>query len=395
MTSLALLCLVAIRPMQALSLFAFLFCFALIVYVLFGYPLLLGRIARHHNHPVHKDDRERSVSVLLAVRNGEEFIRQKLQSLLAIDYPRELVQILVISDGSDDRTDEIVREFADKGVRLLRVPRGGKSAALNAGLTYATGEILVFTDVRQKVDSHALHSLVADFGDPSVGAVSGELTIVNEQTAEEVDTGLYWKYELWLRETMSLIHSSFGCTGALYGIRHSLVENFPSGILLDDTYLPLTALFKGYRIIYEPTARMFDYPTTLDSEFRRKVRTQAGLYQLLKIMPELWSHGNPMRFHYLSGKFGRMIVPYCMIVMALATFGLPPGLRIYAATSQILFYLVAMLDPAIPAKFPLKQLSSAVRAFVVLMAASLVAVEIFFVPATSLWKETTVRHGSA
>jgi cellulose synthase/poly-beta-1,6-N-acetylglucosamine synthase-like glycosyltransferase len=382
-------------PVQILCFAAFLVAGGAIVYVLFGYPLLLGWIAKRHNHPVKKDDQLRSVSIIIAVRNGEKFIRRKLESVLALNYPRELVEIIVVSDGSDDRTDEIAREFEAQRVRLLRVPRGGKAVALNAAVPCASGEILIFTDVRQQVDPQALRNLIANFGDPGIGAVSGELAIVNDQTQEESDTSLYWKYELWLRKQMCRIDSSFGCTGAFYGVRRSLFQPFPPDILLDDAYLPLTIFLKGYRVVYEPTAQMYDLPTALDSEFRRKVRTQAGLYQFLRIMPELLSAKNRMCLHFLSGKFGRMIIPYCLILMAVATIGMSPGWRMAAAIAQLGFYLLALLDYVLPASFPLKHLTSPIRTFVVLMTASLLGVKVLFVSSASLWKETKVRHPAA
>ena len=289
-----------------------------------------------------------------------------------------------------------MRRFATQGVKLLRVASGGKSAAINQGVPLTTGEILVFTDVRQVVDPECLRNLVACFGDPTVGSVSAQMSIVDEQSHDEMNTSLYWKYELWLRKRMCLIDSSFGCTGAFYGLRRSLWEPLPAGVLLDDAYLPLrAAFFKGYRVIYEPTAKMYDFPTALDSEFRRKVRTQAGLYQLLRLMPELLSSRNRMRLHFLSGKYGRTVVPHCLILMALATWGLPPGFRMAAIVGQVAFYGAALVDSFIPANMFLKKLTSPIRTFVVLMTAAFVALKVFFVSPTSLWKETKVRHTAA
>jgi hypothetical protein len=159
-------------------------------------------------------------------------------------------------------------------------------------------------------------------------------------------------------------------------------------------YVPLKAFFQGYRILYEPTATMYDYPTVLHSEFRRKVRLQAGLYQMLKIMPELLSSRNRMRFHFLSAKYGRIVIPYCMIAIALATIGLPAPWRALAAWGQVLFYGLAVLDPLVTDRFPLKKLTSPIRTFVVLMAASLAAVRVYFVTPTSLWKEASYRNAT-
>jgi cellulose synthase/poly-beta-1,6-N-acetylglucosamine synthase-like glycosyltransferase len=367
-----------------------------VVYVLFGYPVLLDLIARRHDHPVVKDEKLRSVSIILPVRNGARFIERKLKSLLSLNYPRELMEIVVVSDDSDDGTDDLAQRFEPHGVRVLRVAQGGKAAAINQGVQLTSGEVLVFTDVRQPIEPNAMRNLIACFGDPTVGAVSGQLSIVNEQTHEEANTSLYWKYELWLRTRMCRIDSSFGTTGAFYGLRRSLWQPFPAGVLLDDAYLPLkAAFFKGYRVIYEPTARMFDFPTALESEFRRKVRTQAGLYQLLKLMPELLSSRNRMRLHFLSGKYGRTVVPHCLILMALSTFGLPPGFRMFAALVQVAFYLAALLDPVVPATFSLKKITSPIRTFVVLMTAAFLGLRVFFVSPASLWKETKVRHTTA
>jgi hypothetical protein len=149
---------------------------------------------------------------------------------------------------------------------------------------------------------------------------------------------------------------------------------------------------KGYRVILEETAVMYDFPTALHSEFRRKVRTLAGLYQLIWLLPGLFSKRNPMRMHFLSGKYSRLLVPWCLIGMAAATFGMPEPWRELAMAGQVAFYLVAVIDPLVPRRSPLKQLTSPIRTFVTLMAAALFAIRIFFVPARSLWKETTVRE---
>jgi cellulose synthase/poly-beta-1,6-N-acetylglucosamine synthase-like glycosyltransferase len=367
---------------------------SLIVYVVAIYPVLLGIISSRMEKPIRKDSTLRAVSIVMAVRNGEKFIERKLRSIFGLNYPRELMQIIVVSDGSEDGTDAIARSFEPEGVHVIRVPRGGKCAALNAGVSAATNEILVFTDVRQTLDPDCLRNAIASFGDPSVGAVSAELHIRSGQSEDERNTGLYWKYEVWIRKGMSRLGSTFGCNGPFYALRRSLWTPIPADILLDDAWLPLTAVFKGFRLVLEPTAKAWDFPTALDSEFRRKVRTQAGLYQILRVMPEVLSSRNPMRFHFLSGKFGRVLIPYCLIILAAATFGLPAALRIPLAWLQIAFYSTAAIDLLLPSGFPLKRLTSPVRTFVVLGAAALFGVKVYFVPPRTLWKETSVRHAA-
>jgi len=377
--------------MSQFCLITFCCLLAVLLYALVGYPLLLRYVARHHHHPIRKDTQLRSVSFIIPVYNGEKFLDTKLRSILALNYPRRLMDIVVISDGSTDRTDEIAARFESQAVRLVRVERGGKPAALNAGVPLSTGEILIFNDVRQTLHPESLRNLTACFGDPTVAAVSAQLSIRTGETSAEHDTGLYWQYELWMRQQMTRIHSTWGCTGAYYGMRRSLWTPIPPDTLIDDAWLPLTAILKGYRVILEPTAVMYDFPTALNSEFQRKVRTLAGLFQLIWLLPGLFSSRNPMRFHFLSGKYGRMIVPWCLIGMAAVTIGMPEPWRRVALGAQIVFYFAAIVDPFLPRGFPLKELTSPIRTFVFLMAAALVAIRIFFVPPRSLWKETRVR----
>ncbi len=394
MTVLSLFPATAVALVQVICVTVFVLAGGTMLYVLFGYPLLLGWIAKRADNPVHKDDRLLTVSFVIAVYNGEKFLERKLNTILSLNYPRDLMDILVVSDGSTDRTDEIARSFADQGVRFLRVPHSGKAGALNAAVPLVSGEILVLNDVRQTLDPDCLRNIIACFGDPTVGAVSPQTVIVEGDSHEEAITSAYWRYEHWIRLRLTRIDSTFGYSGAFAAIRRLLWTPLPPGTLLDDVYEPLVAFFKGYRILMEPTATMYDFPTVLQSEFRRKVRLQAGLYQMLKIMPELLSSRNRMRLHFLSAKYGRIVVPYCMIGLALATIGLPPLWRAWAGWGQILFYGLAALDPLVADRFPLKKLTSPIRTFVVLMAASLAAVRVYFVSPTSLWKEASYRSAT-
>ncbi len=378
--------------MAALCTAVFFFSITAILYTLAGYPLLLWLLGRGKRQPILKDGILRTASVVIAVRNGGEFLANKLDSVLALNYPRELLQIIVISDGSTDSTDQIAQSFANsRGIEFYRIESSGKPSAVNLGISLAKNEILVLTDVRQTLDPDSLRNVIACFGDPQVGAVSGELLIRTGLSHEEADTGLYWRYEVFIRKQMSRIDSTFGTNGPFYAIRRSLAVHIPPDTLLDDVYLPLSGFFRGYRIILEESAKVFDYPTDLNSEFKRKVRTQAGLYQILQQYPQLLSSNNRMRFHFFSGKFGRLLIPFFLIAIAFSTPGLPPHLREAVLIAQIGFYLVAFLDRWIPRTFAIKQLSSPVRTFVVLNTAAFLACKIFFVPPRRLWKETKVR----
>lgn len=367
---------------------------ALVIYLVAGYPVLLALLSRVKRRSIAKDDVLRPVSVVIAVRNGENFIADKLDSLLALDYPRDLVEIIVISDGSSDRTDEIARGYDDRGVQLWRLPRGGKATALNFGIGKARNEILVLTDVRQKLARDSVRQLVKCFGDPKVGAASGKLCILDGETDGESSTGLYWKYEVALRKGMSAIGSTFGTNGPFYAMRRALAVPIPTDTLLDDVYLPLAAFFRGYRLILEESAQAFDYPTSLQSEFRRKVRTQAGLFQILRLYPQMLRRQNPMRFHWVSAKFGRLALPWLLLLMLVTSLGLPAPLNAWFFIGQVVFYLIAALDYVLPEWLPFKRVTSLARTFVVLVISSLSAVRVFFVAPQKLWKETQVRKVS-
>jgi glycosyltransferase involved in cell wall biosynthesis len=369
------------------SALVFLISLSFTVYIVLGYPLLLAVLARR-DRKIEKHFEPKTVSLLLPVYNGEKWIRDKLLSILQLDYPRELLRVIVISDGSHDGTDEIVRDFARGGVELLRVPHGGKAAALNAGLRHASGEILFFTDVRQPLDPGCLKSLISCLGDPSVGAACGHVYFLGGKEEQQAHMGLYWRYEKWIRLNHTRIHSIQAGTGCIYAMRRKLASPIPPDTLLDDSYLPLCGFFQGYRFVFDTGAIAYEYPTTLDAEFRRKVRTLAGIYQLIGIFPALVGPGNRMWIHFVSHKLGRLLLPFGLLLMAGSSLGLPGVWWAVAITAQAAFYVLAALDSRIPRSWPVKRISSLARTFVVLMAAALCAVAIFFVPARKLWKET-------
>lgn len=358
---------------------------AFVAYILAGYPLWLAWRARSKPWPVRKAWVPRTVSVMLAVRNGERHLAAKLESLLALDYPPELIEILVSSDGSADASEAIAREFAarDARIRWLHSPARGKWSALNAALEQASGEILFFTDVRQPLDPACLRELVCCYADPAVGCASGELVIRDGSTGQEVQTGLYWRYEKFIRRHQSAIDSVIGATGAVYTQRRELCRPLPPDTLLDDVHFPVQAFFAGYRVVFDGSAKAFDDPTRLDQEFRRKVRTLAGNYQLIGAFPALLGFRNRMLGHFLSHKFGRLVLPFALLGMLVSSLWYGPW---WLVAGQLAGYGMAALDPAFPEGSPLKRLSSPARAFVVLMAASLSAASVLWRPAREFWK---------
>ena len=364
---------------------------AFILYVLAFYPLLLDLRVRLYSKPIRKQWQPRTVSIVLPVYNGESWIANKLQSILALDYPRELLQILVISDGSTDRTDEIVAQFASSGVALIRGPHLGKAVALNSGMARATAEILFFTDARQPLESHSLRTLIENFADPKVGVASGALIIQDAESQQEAQVGLYWRYEKWIRMRLSQVDSVLGATGCIYAMRKELAVPLPPGTLVDDMYLPLAAFFRGYRVILDPGAKAFDYPTSLESEFDRKVRTLAGVIQIIRAYPALLGPRNRMWIHFMSHKVSRLLLPYALAAVFVSSMWLPPPWAKLALAGQSAFFWVAVLDSWIPDRGLIKRITSAARTFLVLMAAAVCAVSILFSPDKEFWRHTKAK----
>jgi poly-beta-1,6-N-acetyl-D-glucosamine synthase len=362
------------------------------LYVLVGYPLLLAFLAKHFSKPVRKQDHQELVSVIIPVRNGEQWLARKIESVLAQDYPAELREIIIVSDGSTDSTESVAMSYADRGIRLIRVPQGGKPAALNAAVPQVTGDLLFLTDVRQVLERDCLRRLVASMADPEVGVVSGNLQIAAGATEEEKNTGLYWRYENWIRRNLSAVHSMLGATGPVYLVRRSLYVPIPPDSLLDDVYLPLSVHLKGYRLVLEEGAVATDEPTGLRSEFRRKVRTQAGILQLMATFPGLFRSRNRMRFHFLSLKVGRLILPYLLGILLGAALMLPRPWLWFAALPQIVFWALALADPWFRRVKALRKLTAIPRAFAVLVFSAVCALKVLFVPPRELWVEA--RAGS-
>jgi poly-beta-1,6-N-acetyl-D-glucosamine synthase len=365
-----------------------------VAYVLIGYPLLLAAMPHKRRPPVEKNlDYRSTVSLVIAVYNGAEFVKAKLESILALDYPRELLQIIVVSDGSSDGTEEIVRGFSERGVQLLAIPHSGKASALNAALAIASGSILFFTDVRQMLDRRALLHLVANFADPAIGAVTGEMLLAKGRAGEQADMDLYWRYEVWARKQHSSIDSIFATTGCIYAMRRSLASPIPADTLSDDAALPLGAFFKGYRVVFDPAAIAVDHPAKTGTEFRRRCRTLAGLWQVFVRMPQLFTSRNRMRVHFLSHKFGRLVLPWAILIAIAATVALPAKpFRSWMIGNEGALLLLALLDSIVPHWLPLKRITSPARTFLTMNAASVAALGVFFTSPDRFWATTRVER---
>ena len=319
---------------------------ALAAYAYFGYALLLWVMVRLRRLPVRTGQHSLpSVSIVIAARNEEARLPAKLENLSLLNYPRELLQIIIASDGSTDRTAEILREAAPRIVPVILHESNGKAHALNEAVSHATGDILVFLDTRQSVAQDAISELVACFADSSIGAASGELLLEADDGAPSPDAlGIYWKMEKIVRKLESASGSVVGVTGAIYAIRRELYTEIPAGTILDDLFIPMHIARMGRRIIFHPTAiardRIF---VEKGREFSRKVRTLTGNYQLLRLAPWLLSPANPLLFRFVSHKLLRLVVPLLLVLMLVSSAA--AGGPVYRTLFwlQVLFYVLAAL----------------------------------------------------
>ena len=280
--------------------------FTCIVYVYLGYPLMLVLWRGLARRPVHKRYQELSVSLVIAMHNENKNVLAKLKNCFALDYPPDKLQLIVSLDAPTDGTDAVLQDYADQGVDIVHSPiRRGKAAALNSGVAIARGEIVMFADAGQRLETSAVRELVANFADDSVGAVSGALILLDAHAREATDgVGLYWRYEKGLRAMESAIHSVPGATGAIYAIRRKLFAPLSPGTILDDVVIPMRIVLGGKRAIFDPAARAYgDVTQSAEGEYEKKKRTLTGNYQIFADMPELlvpWR--NPIFVQLVSHK---------------------------------------------------------------------------------------------
>ena len=319
--------------------------FALLVYVYIGYPLVAALRARLWPKPRLRAPIEPSISIVVMAHDEAERIGPRIENLLALDYPRDKVEIVIGSDGSTDDTVQRALSYADRGVTVCAFTQHrGKPATINAVVPMVHGDIVVFADARQRFEPQTVRELAANFADPAVGGASGELVLAAHDgtAAAGHGTAFYWRYEKCIRSTEGRADSTIGATGAIYAIRRELFEPIPDDTLLDDVLIPLRIARRGYRMVFEPNARALDHASsTARQEFVRKTRTIAGMFQL--IAREGWLL-NPLRnrlwFETISHKVLRLALPmlhasWLLSNVALADSGLLYGLML---TLQVVFY---------------------------------------------------------
>lgn len=349
-------------------------CLLILLYTYAGYPVLITVLARLRPLRVTADpDYTPMVSVCTAVHNGMAYLDTKIESLLAMDWPVDKLEILIYSDGSTDGTVARVKEWSarDPRVRLVEgAVRAGKPTGLNLMRAAAVGEVLFMTDVRQKLNQQALRVLCARLADPRVGCVTGNLVLEGS-----AGSGAYWRYEKFIRQQEARFRSVVGMTGAIAVARKADVADLPPALILDDVWIPMRLRLQNRLILFAEEAHAYDVAFEDDREFGRKVRTLAGNFQLFAWMPALLSPlHNPSWLETVSHKLLRLVCPFALLALlasSMAAFFASPIIWICAAGAallggQMLFYAGAVAGARAG------KLGSLARTFVVMNAAALV-----------------------
>jgi cellulose synthase/poly-beta-1,6-N-acetylglucosamine synthase-like glycosyltransferase len=285
------------------------------------------------------------VTLLIAAFNEERVIAAKLQNCFDLDYQGE-IEIMVVSDGSTDRTPEIASGFANRGViSMHEAARRGKTAALNRGVAAASGEIVVFSDANNDFNADSIRELVKHFRDLSVGGVCGVKRIRDaEQRESSVGDSMYWRYE----SAIKLAEGRLGCItnadGEIFAMRKSLYKSIDEGVINDDAEITFDIVRQGYRILYEPAATSTEYASIhIKDDFYVKVRMVAGGYQtMVRYASMLFPPRTWFTFAYFSHKVLRYLAPVLLVIAFVTSAGLsfePLFLALFLA--QVVFYMVA------------------------------------------------------
>lgn len=336
-----------------ISVFGILFwvALALLFWTYFGYPFLMflrAKLAKKQPQ-VLGSSLTPSICILIPTFNEADVIRRKLENTIALNYPQDLLEIIVIDDDSQDATPQIIAEFAPR-VRLIRKEkRSGKMQSVNIGMQATNADIVILSDASPDYERDSLNYLVQPFSRPEVGVVVGKLAIWDAKNAVVKSAGLYWKYEAALRKWESQTGNTFAVHGNMFALRRELFQPMSEGTINDEFSIAINVIKAGYRVIYEPQAISYDHASSqMEDEFKRRVRINAGRFQALfgasylTTMPTVED-----TFRLVSHKFLRPLAPIFMIIVLLSNI----FLSIFRAAwfydllllGQIVFYALAAL----------------------------------------------------
>lgn len=297
------------------------------------------------------------VSFIVAAYNEQECIEEKIKNTIEQNYPAEKIEIIFITDGSTDKTTAIIERY--QNIKLLHKPeRKGKSAALNRAVSFATNNILIFSDSNTILNPDAIKNIAKHYSLKDTGGVAGEKKVINLSSlgsGNQVNEGLYWKYESFLKKIDSDFYSVVGAAGELFSVRKDLYEAIPENVILDDFVLSLKVASKGYRIVYEPDAFAAENPSfSIKDEKKRKIRIGAGGFQailLLKSLFKFWKYPR-LSYLYFSHRFLRWAVtPFCFLMLFISNLSLfisTGGVFTIIFIAQFTFYFLALIGAIFP-----------------------------------------------
>jgi len=319
-----------------------------------GYPLLLAFIGAFKRRQQPEPNYLPHLSVLIAAYNEQAGIRTKIERTLALDYPGDRIEVIVLSDESTDQTDAIVESFPDSRVRLLRITgRKGKTNAQNEGVRIAQGDIVVFSDATTIYHAQALRYLACNYADPRVGAVSGRYQYFDMEGASPTGAGTiaFWNYENFVKTMQSRIRTISGCCGCIYSVRREAYTPLAPDVI-SDLVQPLHVIRQGYRVVFEDRALAYEETTRSTSEeFSMRVRVVTrGMRGLLSVRDLLlpWKFGW-VSFQLWSHKALRWLVPFFLLILFASNLALLslPGYRLVFA-AQAVFYSLALFSLLVP-----------------------------------------------
>ena len=320
--------------------------FIVICYHYFIFPVYTIVLATLAKKTVKKNNITPKVSLIVAAYNEEKVIAAKMKNSFLLDYPSELLEIIVVSDGSTDSTPQLVKQYSEKGVVSLHdPPRRGKTSALNRAVAEASGDIILFSDANSMYDPQTVKMLVRNFADPSVGGACGRKTIITnvEREASRGDS-LFWTYESYLKIQQSLTGSITTGDGEIFAIRRELYTHIPEKIINDDTAITFNIISAGLRVVYEPEAISNEEASiVLEDDFNVKVRMVSGGYQTVaSYFKMLLPPRNYFSIQFFSHKILRWGMPFLLIAILGSNLFLLEGYYLYFLWVQLACYLLAL-----------------------------------------------------
>jgi len=364
--------------------------FAGIIYAYAGYPLLMGLLSLLRPQRCKIASISPSVSIVLAVHNGIALLPKKIEHLLGLDYSN-LREIIIVSDGSTDDTAELLSQYSHPLLKMVLLEeQSGKAVAVNAGMKEASGDVILFVDIRPEIEPGTIQKMVNYFADPKVGCVAGDLLLRKDghDTVSSAVGGLYWRYEQWIRKCEAAFDSPVGVYGGCYAVRREVAVAQPAGMILDDMFQPLSIIRLGYRSVFASGAYVYDkWPKSAAGEFERKVRTLAGNFQLIQLAPWTLTTQNRVLLQFVSHKLLRLIVPYLTLLVFACTLILSPGSVFYAVFAGFQICAVVFAVVGLYFKIPfLDRIMAPAGAMLVLNLAAVVGLYKFLATPGPLWK---------